>query len=682
MYTGDFRSLIIVHDDSFNRSFNRNLGNLDQVTSIIRDIKAGPNHGTQDTQAVIMKAINLSLLALFAGVHAAPQWGFTTNTESDAGTTTCITFTFGTPEATSTTWTGGTSDDAITLTTTITRTTTTTNPPITCSCAPNATITKTVTIPSTPVPTTTIKKMADDDMNGSTQNPSNLKLKPTVVTSQSSETTTTTPPLPKDVTFCDDVETLRTAVTDLGASRTLILDCEGRDLGTRGGALSLISIRATEPIPKTYVFDILRLDGSSLEPLWLLLLSTNKRKVVFDGRQDFCAIWYDYGVALPNTIDLQLADIRSRERRGEGEVKQMQRLMRLFSPGSINNPRQRRRYIELQLLQGLGGALIEHKVTAPAKGNVDHDSWMTRPLSKKHLFYAANDVYLIDLLLAHFEAAGYIDDELSVQSARYITIWGDFQPQRDNTFRSNPFLPLEILTYEDNAPRRPCSGCRRNLSPTAYPGDTWKFFEDLKQKKKQEKERSQNGGTVAQQVVTVGPMLSPGLPPPPPTQNRSLDHNRTGFQEKERRQNGDTVAQQVVTVGPMLSPGPPPPPTQNHSLDHNRTGFQERKKRSQEARQHDREAKERMPNASAVERPVPINPAPIYTPQDDRPIVTGNRGRVEREAAGISIQPNPSLQALWHLPHEAEGYSEVIFRQEPEDNPEVLLLDQDEAWVS
>ncbi|EEB98167.1 hypothetical protein MPER_02373, partial [Moniliophthora perniciosa FA553] len=177
-----------------------------------------------------------------------------------------------------------------------------------------------------------------------------------------------TPPLPEDVTFCDDVETLRIAIADLGASRTLILDCEGRDLGTQGGALSLVSVRVTEPIPKTYVFDILRLHGY-LEPLWALLSSMYKRKVVFDGRQDFCAMWYDYGVPLPNTIDLQLADIRSRERRGEGEVKQMQRLMRCFAPGSINNPRQRHRYIEIHLLQGLGGALIEHKVTAPAKGN-------------------------------------------------------------------------------------------------------------------------------------------------------------------------------------------------------------------------------------------------------------------------------------------------------------------------
>ncbi|KAK7022043.1 hypothetical protein VNI00_017078 [Paramarasmius palmivorus] len=336
------------------------------------------------------------------------------------------------------------------------------------------------------------------------------------------------PPLLDDVIFCDDAETLREAIVELDTSGTLIIDCEGRDLGSLGGALSLISVRITEPILRTYVFDVIRL-GSSLVPLWSLLSSPGKRKVVFDGRQDHCAMWYGYGVILPNTIDLQLADIRSRETRGEGEAKQMQRLMRFFSPKSVNNPRQRHRYKELHLLQGLGGALIEHKVTAPAKGNVDHDSWMSRPLSDEQLFYAANDVYLIGSLLAHFEASNFIDDELFSQSARYITIWHDFQPDREDTFRSNPFLPLEILSYEVGTPRKQCAGCKRNLSSSSFPDNAWydsgfrpifcyvctiipvwlrrkKFFEDLKEKKKAEKaekERLQREGVVEPGVVTM-----------------------------------------------------------------------------------------------------------------------------------------------------------------------------------
>ncbi|KAK1227662.1 hypothetical protein PQX77_009327 [Marasmius sp. AFHP31] len=81
----------------------------------------------------------VTVVSLFVASSLALPQLWTTNAESDAGTTTCVTWTF--PDGSVTTytgattssppWTGGTSDDAITLTTS-----------------------RTVTVPTTPRTTT------------------------------------------------------------------------------------------------------------------------------------------------------------------------------------------------------------------------------------------------------------------------------------------------------------------------------------------------------------------------------------------------------------------------------------------------------------------------------------------------------------------------------------------------
>lgn len=283
--------------------------------------------------------------------------------------------------------------------------------------------------------------------------------------------------LSPDVVVCDDEESLQKAISELQSCTTLVLDCEGNNLGVDGGALSLICIRTVtieNATPKTYLFDAVRV--KSLTPLYSILSSNTVQKIVYDGRMDFCALWYGYRVTLPNTIDLQLVDILSRKMKGETEEMQMKSLMRFFPPAALKDPRKRQKYLNLHILLGLGGCLTENKVGAGEKGSVDHHSWMERPLSKKHLFYAANDVKLISRLLQHFEAAQYLGsnmDTLLAQSARYISIWSDFQPTEGDKYRSHPFLQLEILHYEARAPKKQCDGCKRNLSQNSFPDDSW-----------------------------------------------------------------------------------------------------------------------------------------------------------------------------------------------------------------
>ena len=164
-----------------------------------------------------------------------------------------------------------------------------------------------------------------------------------------------------DYTYCDSDASLREALTALRASSTLFLDCEGLDLGTKGGSLSLISFRTTTPISAhTFVIDIVVLSETSLRPLFDLLESTDVTKVVFDGRMDFSALYHEYGVAMQGVVDLQLVDVRSRQQRGEDEDDQLARLSPYLLRSEIFS--NRTHYLQVQKLAGLNQCLQEHKV--------------------------------------------------------------------------------------------------------------------------------------------------------------------------------------------------------------------------------------------------------------------------------------------------------------------------------
>ncbi|KAK1217810.1 hypothetical protein PQX77_019516 [Marasmius sp. AFHP31] len=346
--------------------------------------------------------------------------------------------------------------------------------------------------------------------------------------------------LPDDVFVCDTEEGFAKAISELRTYDTLILDCEGEELGALGGALSIISIRGvystSSSPPKTFLFDLVCLvppggPTSLLGPLFDLLSSTTIRKVVYDGRMDFCAIWFGYGATLSNVVDLQVAEVKRKMSTENVEVR-MRHLGRFFSPKATQAPSKREKYIHIHPLTGLGACLMANELAEKPKDAVDHHSWMIRPLSQAHLFYAAQDVYLINLLLSHFESQNLIDENLVHQSLRYVTIWKDEQRDKDDHFRSNPFFPLEILEYNPTVPRRACDGCGRRFGQKSFPSNTWgsnngrrfchvcsvvpnwqhrrEFFEDLKKRKKEEREREQEKGKGKAEKETTVPSVQPG----------------------------------------------------------------------------------------------------------------------------------------------------------------------------
>jgi exonuclease 3'-5' domain-containing protein 1 len=165
----------------------------------------------------------------------------------------------------------------------------------------------------------------------------------------------------RSFTLCDTDASLTEALAELQASSAVILDCEGLNLGTRGGSLSLISLRGATPISnKAFIIDVVSLDVTSLRPLFDLIESSAVTKVVFDGRMDFNAFYHEYGVIMRQVVDLQLADLRSRVLRGEDEEDQLNRLSPYLPRDEVLA--HRTHYLQVQRLTGLDQCLREHKV--------------------------------------------------------------------------------------------------------------------------------------------------------------------------------------------------------------------------------------------------------------------------------------------------------------------------------
>ncbi|KAJ4485352.1 hypothetical protein J3R30DRAFT_1345120 [Lentinula aciculospora] len=126
--------------------------------------------------------------------------------------------------------------------------------------------------------------------------------------------------------LCDTEESLEDALsTTLSGCKLLALDCEGDNLGRPGGTLSIICIRELLPSSSsssssssdsstTLLIDVLAFTRDSESPkrfFSAIVESGSVQKIVFDGRMDFCAFFYEYGVRMQNAIDIQLAAERT-----------------------------------------------------------------------------------------------------------------------------------------------------------------------------------------------------------------------------------------------------------------------------------------------------------------------------------------------------------------------------------
>lgn len=162
--------------------------------------------------------------------------------------------------------------------------------------------------------------------------------------------------------LCDSVTSIAVAVSALSSSPTIILDCEGLNLGARGGTLSIIILRTTTTTSpaRTFLLDVLQLSQSQLQPVYALLSSPFITKLVFDGRMDYSALYHECGIELRNVLDLQLADVVSRGLRGEGEGRRMERLGSFLGRWEVEGKKER--YGGVHKLNGMKDCLWEHEI--------------------------------------------------------------------------------------------------------------------------------------------------------------------------------------------------------------------------------------------------------------------------------------------------------------------------------
>ena len=166
--------------------------------------------------------------------------------------------------------------------------------------------------------------------------------------------------------FCDTAAKCQTAATAFETCPAVVLDCEGHNLGTSGGKLSIILLRGVTADSQTFLIDVPKLSFTSILPILDLLRSPNIRKIVFDGRMDFSALYHELGVELQNVVDLQLVDIMSRFARGERWETQQKRLRSTLKTDELRTCPQL--YVQVHRLHGLDGCIAEHKVIPKKAG--------------------------------------------------------------------------------------------------------------------------------------------------------------------------------------------------------------------------------------------------------------------------------------------------------------------------
>jgi exonuclease 3'-5' domain-containing protein 1 len=295
-------------------------------------------------------------------------------------------------------------------------------------------------------------------------------------------------------TLCASEHDLAAAVAVLSQSQYLVLDCEGRELGMQGGALSLLQI-GTARAQAVFLVDALSVprDAPAMRALAALLGRADLPKLVWDGRMDAISLRQTYGIVLRGVLDLQLAEILSRTgARGELDSERLRRLGSTVGQWSIAADS----YKEMHTLAGLDTCLrlfgvgLQYTKTRksarlrcstwlmtachfPEAMKAMHQNsgsalWMARPLSAQMLTYAGNDVRAITTLYEHFSASGWLRPTVTANlpacSARYLSIHdarGPVDPA--DVYRKGPFLPLDVLT-EPTGDARQCSGCLRALS--------------------------------------------------------------------------------------------------------------------------------------------------------------------------------------------------------------------------
>ena len=157
----------------------------------------------------------------------------------------------------------------------------------------------------------------------------------------------------------------------------IAVDIEGVNL-CRNGILSLLQIADPDTV---HIFDITQLGAAAFSTGGLrALLESPNLKIIFDGRADNDALFYLHNVVMTNVLDLQVFHAFKFSEDSDRYVKGLERCLSDAAPlpGMDTS--------EMKAVKEKGKRLF-----APVFGG-SYDAWVSRPLPKDLIEYAANDV--------------------------------------------------------------------------------------------------------------------------------------------------------------------------------------------------------------------------------------------------------------------------------------------------
>ena len=290
--------------------------------------------------------------------------------------------------------------------------------------------------------------------------------------------------------YCTTTRAVHAAVAFLRGSPRLLVDTEGKEIGTTEGCLSIISV-GTMNAEYIFLFDVSALatpqeiKRGGLQPLLRLLSDPKYLKVVWDGRQDYFELREMFGCKMVNVLDLQIVELVSRwEVRGEGEAERRIRLEKFFGKASVWSEPER--FDGLHLLCGMQRCVEENNLQVDGKDPTvrklykeggGSGIWMARPIPDVLLHYAATDIDLIAQLYQHFWLCGWMNldntDAYLAKSRRYLETRAALgRVVKGDVFQQSPVVAEEAF---DTAVHHwtktgyvECSGCHLHLPPRRF----------------------------------------------------------------------------------------------------------------------------------------------------------------------------------------------------------------------
>ncbi|KAH8102260.1 ribonuclease H-like domain-containing protein [Cristinia sonorae] len=287
-------------------------------------------------------------------------------------------------------------------------------------------------------------------------------------------------PLEVKYTFVQNYNQLPKVISRLSSSSHILIDCEGQNIGTPTGILSLISV-GTADSKDIFVIDVLRVRDRThpqVQRFLRLLEDPSVLKVIWDGRMDHVEIFMTFGVKIRGVLDLQVVEVMSREGvRGERDYQRRGRFRKMFGNGALKDSTLRPLMRDFHAVTGLQGIVNQEKIVMNLAKDAEvvamhkdgnSSFWLTRPLPSNLLKYAAADIKLVGLTYDHFVQHKWITAEtfprLLAQSTRYLqryTSRGD----REETegLGSMRIIPLDVV-YDTEQKQYECQLCLHMLN--------------------------------------------------------------------------------------------------------------------------------------------------------------------------------------------------------------------------